>query len=503
MTKQKLRGNNMENKEMIKWGRIWLLDSSSIWYSLFGSDKDKEFVEAFWNLDKDKMLELIKQGANKDLILTTERTEGEKITKTTGTLIDHLLTEEPQKVIHHDWPYVMSSNEEENKRLAKEREQARKKETAKTNIRNDQRADEIIDMYEFLLDIGFSARNPDPENIKHGKVNKYLQKASDVQKLVNKQMKENGIDDNLLYKNKVAQYRKSPLTIREIKREIKTDLQLNKDIKWANEQIDKMKNQEEILDEMINDLIKLNNWNDFFVKYYKNDANRIAISYNEMRNFKDKLDKYTSSLNDIELTDGELIEIRNKLKSDKTHNRPFDVLDDSGKFSLTSMEEIFKHEYNELISHMEKPSNMFALSQKYPTSFAKLLEEHPFYATIEGFAIEDIKYFQKNQVFAEYMSFNSEIKSFETGDIELKDLDDKIFTNDAYCEKIKKIIEDKLFEHFKEILESTSNDEERNEISNNIQKILSETYKEMYEKRTNYFRSISNNSINDIKDNNL
>lgn len=490
----------MENEKKIEWSSIGNIGHRPTYYSLFGSDKDKEFVEAFWNLDKDKMLELIKQGANKNLLLTIERTEGDEITKTTGSLIYHLLTEEPQKVIQHDRPYGISSNEETNVRLAKEREQARKKETLETNRRNDQRADEIIDMYEFWLDIVGYARNPGPENIKHDKVNKYLQKASDVQKLVNKQMKENGIDDNLLYKSKVAQYRKSPLTIREIKREIKTDLELNKNIESANEQIDKMKNQERILDEMINDLIDLNNWSGSITKYAKYDAGRIAIYYNEMRNFKDKLDKYTSSLNDIELTDGELIEIRNKLNSDKTHDRPFDVLDDSGKFSLTSMEEIFTHEYNELISYMGKPSNMIALSRKYPTSFAKLLEEHPDYATIEGLTIEDTKYFQKNPVFAEYMSFNSEIKSFETGDIELKDLDDKIFTNDAYCEKIKKIIEDKLFEHFKEILESTSNDEERNEISNNIQKILSETYNEIYEKRTNYSRSISNNSINDIED---
>ena len=209
-------------KEKIEWG--WTsIGFGSRWYSLEGTEKEKELVEAFFNMDKDKIVDLINQGANRDVIVTIKRDNEEK----TGTLIYHLLTEEPQKPIIPYHSHVSYTDVRERERAErKERESAE----ARSRINNQKRADKIIDMLEFWIDIDGDVEDLEREEVKFSKVDKYLQRAVQINTLVDERMKEKGFEYNeetdKLYARKIIEYRRSSLSIEEIKQAIKTDLDL-------------------------------------------------------------------------------------------------------------------------------------------------------------------------------------------------------------------------------------------------------------------------------------
>lgn len=209
-------------KEKIEWG--WTsIGFGSRWYSLEGTEKDKELVEAFFNMDKDKIVDLINQGANRDVIVTIKRDDEEK----TGTLIYHLLTEEPQKPRMPYHPHVSYMDVRKRERAErKERESAE----ARSRINNQKRADKIIDMLEFWIDIGGDVEDLERKEVKFSKVDEYLQRAVQINTLVDERMKEKGFEYNeetdKLYARKIIEYRRSSLSIEEIKQAIKTDLDL-------------------------------------------------------------------------------------------------------------------------------------------------------------------------------------------------------------------------------------------------------------------------------------
>ncbi len=208
----------------IEWG-FMTIGFGSRWYSLEGTEKDKEFVEAFFNRDKGKMLELINQGVNRDVIVTIKRNNIEK----TGTLIYHLLTEEPKKSIPFQ-AEVATTNQITRKDIQRHEKAENDKRLAQVAKINNERAGQIIDMLEFWIDIGGDVEEFNAKEVKFSKVDKYLQRAVQIPSLIDAHMQEKGFEYNeetdKLYARKIVEYRRSSLTIDEIKEAIKTDLQL-------------------------------------------------------------------------------------------------------------------------------------------------------------------------------------------------------------------------------------------------------------------------------------
>lgn len=212
-------------KQKIQWGNV-SIGLPSVWYSLEGSEKDKELVEAFFNRDKDKIVELINQGANKDVEVTIKKDGKEK----TGTLIYHLLTEEALKPTPYKAPIAGAPDSEIRKKAERDARTINNKRAEQVGKLNNERADQIIDMLEFWLELGGRIGFNDFEEFKIPKVRKYLERSTEIQSLINFHMDKKGFEDNeenaKLYWQKVAQYRKSALTIEEIEKAIQTDLEL-------------------------------------------------------------------------------------------------------------------------------------------------------------------------------------------------------------------------------------------------------------------------------------
>lgn len=248
--------------------------------------------------------------------------------------------------------------------------------------------------------------------------------------------------------------------------------------------------KQELLDELVENLIELN---DIAERVYTSSGkfNDMAKYYIILRDFKDKLNKYSSALNDVELTKDEIKIINEKINY-IYYERPFRGGYDyfSDKFSFETLQIEFDKEYKDVNTNMGVHDNMVALLKEDPKSFSKLLKEHPNYACIHyPDNSENAKILKENMVFSEYMLFNDKIRDFEAENIKLKDLDDKIFANDVYYKQIEDIVNKKLNNLCKETLELITNDKEKDEILDAIQTQKTKVCDKMNEKRTKYFKS--------------
>lgn len=256
-----------------------------------------------------------------------------------------------------------------------------------------------------------------------------------------------------------------------------------------------MENNKELLNELVINLIKLNDISEITYNHANSKFSGMERYYILLRDFKDKLNKYSSALNNVELTEDEMKIINEKIKYN--YKRPFFVSDNS---LIENLQIAFDKEYKDVNTDMGNPYNMVALLERDPKSFSKLLEDHPNYARIVPsiFADESLKktnkILEENKIFSEYMSFNDKIRHFEDGDIKLIDLDDKIFANDVYYKQIENIVNKRLENLCIESLESITNDNEKAAIYDAIQAQKSKICDKMNEKRTNYFKSTLTNS---------
>ena len=146
----------MSNNQ-IMWSTI-LLGGSTITYKLNGSDLDRQLVEAFFDMDKEKVDELIAKGANPNARLTIEKRENGIVTRSeTGTILMHLIQQGPIKAIHPKRkPMAQSGNPEKRKDQEVQEERQRRLQIQRANenarIENQQRKNAIIDMVNFMLD---------------------------------------------------------------------------------------------------------------------------------------------------------------------------------------------------------------------------------------------------------------------------------------------------------------------------------------------------------------
>ena len=142
-----------------KWSS-WLLSGGSINYYLKGSELDKQLVDAFFEMDKNRIDELIDKGANPNAILTIEKKEDGEITRReTGTLLMHLIQQGPIKAIYPQRKPIALSGDPEKRRDQQIQEERRRRvqiqrANEKAKIENQQRKDTIIDMVDFMLDRG-------------------------------------------------------------------------------------------------------------------------------------------------------------------------------------------------------------------------------------------------------------------------------------------------------------------------------------------------------------
>lgn len=203
--------------------------------SFYGTDVDKELVDAFFALDRKGVVEALKKGANIDLDYTVKR-DGKEVT---SKLLYHLLTEHPEKANIKKLE-VHSSREEEQKRAEAENRRENNREREKTRLRNIERSEKIIDFAKFWLDLGGYAAQDKwagrvaiyPQDIKFGSVREFVERTSDIDYCVSHAMIQNGFKDDdesyEIFLSKAAQYRDKSGSIDEIKNQINSDKDLNK-----------------------------------------------------------------------------------------------------------------------------------------------------------------------------------------------------------------------------------------------------------------------------------
>lgn len=232
-------------KENIKWFMFGLGVNKE--YSIEGTELDRELVDAFFNMDKIKCLELLQKGADINVSLTI-KSNGETVA--CGPLFQHLIGEKPWKAktaqmnkeieainrSNHYNQYLSSNDRGRVERL----KQSIKKEIASTKSHNEKREKEIVDFAEFWLDIGggrplvvgTNYHNAlDLDKIEYPKVREYIERATEVDRAVQKKMVneriwgEKGAVEKFYFGTTI--YRTSNFTIDEIKEKVQTDPNLS------------------------------------------------------------------------------------------------------------------------------------------------------------------------------------------------------------------------------------------------------------------------------------
>ena len=251
----KTYGGNMK-KENITWF-LYAFGINKV-YSIEGTELDKELIDAFFKMDKLKCLELIQKGANMYVKLTIKNNG----VVTCGPLFEHLIYEKPwkadtaklskeiedlkknkkrEKDDYERWnrrPYRSYYIDKQIEELQKRKNQ----EIVMVKSHNEKRENELVDFAKFWIDIGGGERPwvlgvnrdfniIDLDKIGYQKVREYIERVSEVDKIVLRKIESEGVDwtkKGVIEKfDKATEfYRNSDYTIDEIKDKVQNDADL-------------------------------------------------------------------------------------------------------------------------------------------------------------------------------------------------------------------------------------------------------------------------------------
>lgn len=243
-------------KQNITWGLYGFGGDRE--YSIEGTELDKKLINAFFKMDKLKCLELIQKGANMYVKLTIKN----NCVVTRGPLFEHLIYEKPwkadtaklskeieglkeskkrEKDDYERWnrrPYRSNYVDKQIEELQKRKNQ----EIAMIKSHNKKRENELVDFAKFWIDIGGGERpwvvgvNRDSNmidlnKIGYQKVREYIEKVSEVDRIVLRKIESEGMDwtkKGVIEKVYKATefYRNSDYTIDEIKDKVQNDADL-------------------------------------------------------------------------------------------------------------------------------------------------------------------------------------------------------------------------------------------------------------------------------------
>lgn len=232
----------------LSWSLLDIFSNSSTSYTIDGSELDKQLVEAFLSYDKEKVSELLNQGANKNVNLRIEeKTNGDTIVNS-GPLMQHLLCKKPipvrevTRVARRSSSSAVTYNAktssfDRNQQALREKRAlklAQYNEIERTKKANNALADKIIDMFEYWLNIykRIEIYPEDLSDIKIKKVRDYIERTWEVERIVLEKMKDlnllkDGIIINARYYNmfidKTKEYRMSSLSLDEIEETVQRD----------------------------------------------------------------------------------------------------------------------------------------------------------------------------------------------------------------------------------------------------------------------------------------
>ena len=233
-------------KEKIEWSLVTSVGLGKD-YSIEGTELDRELVEAFFDMDKIKCLEILQKGAAINVSVTIKQ-NGEVVAW--GPLFQHLIGEKPTKAqtaqLSKQIEDLKTSSRQQNyptyiEKEIKQLQETKNQRIAQAKSHNEKREKEIIDFAEFWLDIGGGrplidgvnhANTLDLDKIEYPKVRDYIERATEIDRAVSKKIdsermwSEKGIEEKFYMETTV--YRTSDYTINEIKEKVQTDPNLNR-----------------------------------------------------------------------------------------------------------------------------------------------------------------------------------------------------------------------------------------------------------------------------------
>lgn len=234
-------------KQLLKWGTIGF--GVDKWFSICGTEIDKQFIEAVVDFDTEKMNELLTKGASINIDLIVEQ-DG-KILRS-GTMLYHLLCQKPRttsagkqqeigrlKKRINDGRISGRPTSHLSADLARARE-SMSREKAETEKHNEERCKDILEVAEFLLSKGavincseggrLDLSSAQAGEIKFGKVAEFINRANQIDHIVLDAMRAKGLNgveimDNYskYFLNTATKYRNSTLALEEIEQAVKNE----------------------------------------------------------------------------------------------------------------------------------------------------------------------------------------------------------------------------------------------------------------------------------------